>query len=386
LRAEILQGDCIEVLRTLPDESVNCCVTSPPYYGLRDYGTARWEGGDPECDHKGKPMSTHAGFNERYFGRPPKDSDKQGELLEFYKDKCPKCGAIRIDNQIGLEQSPDEYIAKLVEVFREVRRVLRNDGTLWLHLGDSYASYKDCKSVDDTLGAGSGRNVIDKEKSVTRSTVLMKAAGYKNKDLMMIPARIALALQADGWWLRSDIIWAKPNPMPESVTDRPTKAHEYIFLLAKSQRYYYDAEAVKEDSLDPESYTGRRPRKAQTIVLHDAKNHKFAGSINDNGEYRSGMVYQTRNRRSVWTVSTQPYPEAHFATFPPKLIEPCVLAGCPAGGVVLDPFNGSGTTGAVALRLGRDYIGIELNPDYIEFTNKRLAPILAQPSLLEVVE
>ena len=301
---QILQGDCLETLKTLPECSVQTCVTSPPYYGLRDYGN---------------------------------------------------------DAQIGLEQSPEEYISKLVEVFREVSRVLKDDGTLWLNLGDSYFS--------DTKGTG---GPTAKQKSNSGSfykPIHLERHGLKPKDLMMIPARVALALQADGWWLRSEIIWHKPNPMPESVTDRPTKSHEMIYLLAKSARYFYDAEAIKEPSKDPIDDRGARA----------AEEHKRFPTEKVNG-IRSSGVYPTRNKRDVWVVTTKPYKEAHFATFPPDLIEPCILAGSKIGDTVLDPFAGSGTTLAVSIKHGRSGIGCELNPEYISLIEKRLSEV--QPLMI----
>jgi DNA modification methylase len=329
-------GDCLQTLRTLPSASVQTCVTSPPYFGLRDYGTAQWQGGSAECDHSGKPMSTRAGFNERYFGRDSATGNKQDELREPFKAICGKCGAHRIDSQIGLESTPEAYVAKLVDVFREVRRVLHPTGTCWLNLGDS----------------------------------------FQDKQLLGIPWRTAFALQADGWYLRSDIIWHKPNPMPESVTDRPTKAHEYIFLLSKSASYYYDAEAIREPLSPTASYGGTY----RTVTkMDDSRNDK--GTFNAIGKTILPDP-NGRNRRSVWTVTTKPYSGAHFATFPPDLIEPCILAGSRKGDTVLDPFNGSGTTGAVALKHGRAYIGIDLNPDYIELAHDRISK--AQPMLLEV--
>ena len=228
----------------LADGSVNCIVTSPPYYGLRDYGTARWEGGDPNCDHN--PQRHDGGWR----------ADRTLPLGRggVYREVCAKCGAIRIASQIGLEQTPQEYVDNIVQVFRECWRILRDDGTVWLNLGDSYSSYKDCKSVPDTLrvgGKSESANMIEKGKSVTRNTRAMKSVGLKDKDLIGIPWMVAFALRADGWYLRQDIIWHKPNPMPESVKDRCTKAHEYIFLLTKSPKYYYDYEAVKEESITP---------------------------------------------------------------------------------------------------------------------------------------
>lgn len=291
----IIQGDCIEVLRTLPDGIVNTCITSPPYFGLRDYG---------------------------------------------------------VDGQIGLEETPDQYVAKLVDVFREVKRVLRDDGTLWLNLGDSYAG--NCSRVSSGR-AGYGE---EREGIFTRG-----GDGLKPKDLIGIPWRVAFALQADGWYLRQDIIWHKPNPMPESVTDRCTKSHEYIFLLSKSKQYYFDNEAIKEQA---NPYSTVRDRD-NTRLNNTPGRTKMAGlKVND---------YETRNKRSVWTVTTKPFSEAHFATFPEDLIEPCVLAGCPENGLVYDPFMGSGTTALVAKKFARHYLGSELNQDYIDIANKRLSNV-----------
>ena len=303
--ALLLTGDAKSRLRSLPSGKVACCITSPPYWGLRDYG--------------------HAG-------------------------------------QIGLEDTPEAYVSKIVEVFREVKRVLRDDGTLWLNLGDSYMSGGRTTRAPDAK--------YDGVREMTTRAVTPD--GLKPKDLIGIPWRVAFALQADGWYLRQDIIWHKPNPMPESVRDRCTKAHEYIFLLSKSERYFYDAEAVSEASVQPER-AGKIERSFSTgkpeVVLRQ-----------DVG--RSVMRTATRNRRSVWTVATHPFKGAHFATFPPNLIEPCLLAGSRPSSVVLDPFGGSGTTAVVALNQGRSVVSIELNPAYIEISRQRLlsvgyAPLLA---------
>ena len=392
---ELLQGDCIKVLATLPDASVQCCVTSPPYWGLRDYGA---------------------------------------------------------DSQLGLEATPEEYVANMVAVFREVRRVLRDDGTLWLNLGDSYASIGHKKSNSGYGTSGLSGGIAQKHFPLSHEN---NGDGLKNKDLVGIPWRVAFALQADGWWLRQDIIWHKPNPMPESVTDRCTKAHEYIFLLTKSAKYFYDSEAVKErGAMVAGDSAGSSQRDTQETHglgggnsgINLAK-QKLAAELQEKG-------YSTRNKRSVWTVTTKPFRGAHFATFPPDLIEPCILAGtsengqCPKCGkswkrimekigvstyekmggknggykkmreesmrrgetgvgdtrdsngnivwyeatpkkfmgwqpdcvcrldpiasVVLDPFSGAGTTGLVAVQHGRRYIGIELNPDYLEMSRKRI--------------
>ena len=298
-------GDCIDSMRTMPAQSVQTCITSPPYFGLRDYG------------HEG---------------------------------------------QIGLEATPDAFVEKLVEVFREVRRVLRDDGTLWLNLGDSYNAYNGGAGPSSSLSRGAQTT----ERPQLATGYGLKFKGLKPKDLIGIPWRVAFALQADGWYLRQDIIWHKPNPMPESTKDRCTKAHEYLFLLSKSERYYFDSEAMQEPA------TGRDPGN---------KTHKYATQYEvEEGEQhrtKAGLTAvgarQTRNRRSVWTVATRPYKGAHFATFPPDLIEPCVLAGAPAGGVVLDPFGGSGTTAQVALKHDRRAVLCELNPAYEPLIWERLS-------------
>jgi len=311
----VYAGDVLDSLDVLESGSVDCCVTSPPYWGLRDYGVA---------------------------------------------------------GQIGLEATPEEYVSKMVEVFGAVRRVLRDDGTLWLNLGDSY--WSDTLSRKDPVESmwgnrpasdlAAGRDNIPKNNR--RGGLGARPPGLKQKDMVGIPWRVAFALQADGWYLRSDIIWHKPNPMPESVQDRPTKAHEYIFLLSKSAKYYYDNEAIAEDLNYPNET--RRPLGSKGAWQMDGREQRDNGGGSSYGGYPV-----KRNKRSVWTVTTQPYPEAHFATYPEKLIEPCVLAGCPQEGVVLDPFLGSGTTGAVAVKQGKSFIGIEINPEYIELAKKRIS-------------
>jgi DNA modification methylase len=340
MSVHILCGDVRDRLKELPDESVHCVVTSPPYFGLRDYG---------------------------------------------------------VDGQIGLEDTPGAFVEVMVAVFAEVRRVLRKDGTLWLNLGDSYAGSWGAQSRGNANGEASStlqgasmlsaRQIIAHPKG-TLTGSLKNTPGLKPKDLMGMPWRVAFALQAAGWWLRQDIIWSKPNPMPESIKDRCTKAHEYLFLLSKSERYHYDAEAIREES-DWDAGNTKMPDGWDT----SAGGH---GSFHRNGREKGRRVrgvpprhaqYASsdqsgldaigrgdgRNKRSVWTVATEPFPEAHFATFPPSLIKPCILAGCPKGGTVLDPFGGAGTTGLVADRLGRDAILIELNPEYAEIARKRIA-------------
>lgn len=299
----ILHGDSLPVLRTLADSSVHCCVTSPPYYGLRDYG---------------------------------------------------------VEGQIGLEDSIEEYIEKLSVIFKEIHRILDAKGTVWLNLGDSYA-----KAGISGLGVKGKSSTLDgAENSAYLKTKKQIPAGLKPKDLIGIPWRVAFRLQSDGWYLRQDIIWAKPNPMPESVTDRCTKSHEYIFLLSKSERYFFDHHAIKEPLAE-----SSKARLAQNIA-DQAGSDRVPGK--SNGSMKATGDVSGRNKRSVWTVSTKPFKEAHFATFPKDLIEPCILAGCPAEGTVLDPFFGAGTTGLVAKENNRNYIGIELNPSYIEIAKKRL--------------
>ena len=296
----IYNSDCLTGLGNLPDDSIDCCVTSPPYYGLRDYG---------------------------------------------------------VDGQIGLEETPDAYITRLIEVFREIRRVLKPTGTLWVNIGDSYAG----------SGKGAWKNKTaqkevytpDPGDAVSRMAKVWK--GVKPKDLIGIPWMLAFALRADGWFLRQDIIWSKPNPMPESVTDRCTKSHEYIFLLSRSSRYYFDIEAIKEKAVTNDTCK----RNRNLTKMNNTPGRKEMGGLVRND-------YLKRNKRSVWTVTTKPFNGEHFAVYPEKLIEDCIKAGCPENGIVLDPFMGSGTTGIVARKLNRKYIGFELNPGYIEIADKRL--------------
>lgn len=419
-------GDCLDVLRAMPDESIHCCVTSPPYWGLRDYGTAEWKGGSEECDHKPKHRKsdgTEAKSSTLSGGKATIAAQEIG--VSAYKDICGKCGAKRIDRQIGLEESPELFVAKMVEVFSEVRRVLRKDGTCWVNLGDSY------NGSGPSGGPGKQYSNVG-----SQGTTAKNVSNLKPKDLCGIPWRVAFALQADGWWLRQDIIWHKSNPMPESVTDRCTKAHEYIFLLTKSAKYFYDAEAVKEEAESDHPAGNKSHKYADSLGIVPG-----GGSMGTAGGLikLAGVEFVSRNKRSVWTVASHPFPEAHFATFPPKLIEPCILAGtseegccpkclapwrrivektkltrerpneyvkrtgeegtgnscantvagvdvstvgweptckCDAGQAipctVLDPFNGAGTTGLVSVQYGRNYIGIELNPEYAEMARRRI--------------
>jgi DNA modification methylase len=351
LTIDIRIGDCRDVLRQMPADSVHCCVTSPPYFGLRDYGTAQWEGGDAACDHvervpgRGSSTLTSAGI-----GQTDEGAAYQAQKRQF-RQTCGKCGARRVDRQIGLEPTPDAFVAEMVAVFAEVRRVLRDDGTCWLNLGDSY-NQNQGKRFDTNQDGGARKAAAASPK--------VSSGGLPAKNLLGIPWRVAFALQADGWYLRQDIIWSKPNPMPESVTDRCTKAHEYLFLLSKSPRYWYDQDAIREEP------TGR------TDAITSFGKPKYADGHVGQGNGYSLDASVGANRRSVWTVATQPFSEAHFATFPPALIDPCIKAGCPVGGTVLDPFGGAGTTGLVADRLGRNAILIELNPAYADMARRRI--------------
>jgi DNA modification methylase len=369
--AKIIVGDVRTSLARIETGTIQTCITSPPYWGLRDYGN---------------------------------------------------------DGQIGLEQSPEEYVAQMVKVFREVKRVLRDDGTLWLNIGDSYSSFRDSKVIPDSLRTGDGTKV---DIANNRNPTILKASGIKHKDLVGIPWMLAFALRADGWYLRQDIIWAKPNPMPESVSDRCTKSHEYLFLLTKSPKYYYDNEAIKEPTVTKDTHS----RDRETTRLNNTPGRtRMGGLVNNN--------YDTRNKRDVWSITTKPFKGAHFAVMPEALVEPCLLAGTSAGGhcvkcgtgyirsfekgeieerksrenrigvipgrdtatrmqsvdmeaipktftgwekqcecgtdetrpaLVLDPFTGSGTVGVVALNHGRDFVGTELNPKYAVIAENRIS-------------
>lgn len=449
---KIFHGDCLEVLKTLPDKIVSCCVTSPPYYGLRDYGTGTWVGGDANCPHRRlSKRSDHT-----ITGHAQEELEANvGDAI--YKTVCPLCGAVRVDKQIGLEETPEEYIRKLVAVFHEVKRVLKEDGTLWVNIGDSYASN----------GGGSGyesEKLSKKQRSNRGSYTVVtkqnKTHNCKPKDLIGIPWMLAFALREDGWYLRQDIIWHKPNPMPESVKDRCTKSHEYIFLLSKNPQYYFDHEAIQEDAsqkkqkheLNSTGYDcskfadeeqeskirqGMNKKRGSNIIavrrnlpdrhrfVQFLKNHSSIDSLSEYASVKrttvehwfredesgfsypsiddwesirdflddysqefseidwmmSDISYETdavdknfngkRNKRDVWSVTTKAVKEAHFATYPEELITPCILAGCPKDGIVLDPFFGSGTTGRVATKFNRNYIGIELNKEYIDIGKKR---------------
>lgn len=361
--ATVLVGDCIDQMRSLPDASVNCCVTSPPYFGLRSYDEASLRI-DPSL-----PEEKRAWLDAELLQRCV--HERMGAV--YHSDDIPEdLRSYFVRAEIGLEDTPDAFVARLVEVFREVRRVLRDDGTLWLNLGDSYGSkggdiFTGFNARYDGTGLDGGKQAAIAEaakgaRSKTRET------GLRAKNLIGIPWRVAFALQADGFYLRQDIIWSKPNPMPESVRDRCTKAHEYVFLLSKAPRYYFDSEAIKEPASGRETYFG-------------SDRYSKGSGRNDAGQYNPTRC-DTRNRRSVWTVATKPFKGAHFATFPPDLIEPCILAGCPPGGTVLDPFGGSGTTAGVALKHGRNAILCELNPDYAALVKARVDSIAGRQEAL----
>lgn len=355
--------DALIGLPQLNEKSIDCCITSPPYWGLRDYGLpdSEW----PEIKYSPMP-----GLSEI--------------AVEAW------CGVL------GLEPTPEMFVGHIAHIFRGVYRALKNDGTLWLNFGDSYSSGGNGGHQSGKYFHGHTRRGGDMAGQRKKPP-----KGLKEKDLIGIPWRVAFALQADGWYLRSDIIWAKPNPMPESVTDRPTKAHEYLFLMSKSAKYYYDAEAIKEpvngtahargNGINPKARTpsgwdtspgahNKLTGRYQKVIPErcrasaSARMGRGPGWRNKQNESFSGAVkdlVDIRNKRSVWTVATQPFSEAHFTVYPEKLIIPCVLAGCPQGGNILDPFDGAGTTRAVAAEYGRKCISFELNPGYIEISNKR---------------
>lgn len=387
----IIHGDALSTLKTWRDESVQCVVTSPPYFGLRSYGTEPvvW-GGDADC--------THQFVETRQYQDSPIRTGDEG--VGFHDAKttkeqrwrvhstCTKCGGW--DGELGAEPTLEMYVTHVVDVFSEVKRVLRADGTLWLNLGDSYFAsgqgFGDTKTTNKSHN-GSRQRVKPDWKAFI---------GLKPKDLMGVPWRVAFALQSHGWYLRSDIIWSKPNPMPESVTDRPTRAHEYVFLLSKSQRYFYDADAIREnwtcdrdDMREKGVRTGLAYLQQGPIANNSVKPKKdkqrghprrHAG-FNDRWDAIKSAEQSAngRNKRSVWTIATKPFPDAHFATFPTDLVTPCVLAGSKAGDTVLDPFAGSGTTGKVAIELGRKAILIEPKAEYIEMIQRRCQTTIGLP-------
>jgi len=356
-KAKVIIGNVINAINNIETASVQTVITSPPYWGLRDYGTATWIGGDESCTHRrdskksNKTITGHKNFTEML-----------GVGDAIYKSNCLRCGAVREDNQIGLEETPEQYVENMVSVFREIKRVLKDDGTVWLNIGDSYSGSG--KVPAGNLGkAHDERNMEHKHSAIVPN-------GLKAKDLVGIPWRLAFALQADGWYLRQDIIWHKPNPMPESVTDRCTKSHEYVFLLSKSRNYYFDNEAIKEPSVTRDNTN----RDRDTTKLNNTPGRSRMAGLKTNN-------YEMRNKRDVWSIATKPFGKAHFAVMPEALVEPCVLAGSAVGDTVFDPFTGSGTVGIVALRHNRNFVGTELNPEYAEMAVDRIyndAPLLNQ--------
>jgi DNA modification methylase len=345
----VWQGDALEQLTLMPAGSVQCAVTSPPYFGLRDYGTGRWEGGADDCDHSTARLQNEISGKSGLGGG--KGAVGRGTL-----NACI-CGAHRVDEQLGLESSPAEYVARMVAVFAEVRRVLAADGVLWLNLGDSYAS----GPIGRQNGAcGTGGRV--------RGDLILSAhrpvSDVPAKNLLGMPWRVAFALQDDGWILRNAVVWAKPNAMPESVTDRLSTRYELVFLFSKSRRYWFDLDAIREAHTTA-TISRPLPHHAQAWAVGSCGNHQ--GNIHGVGKHDAG-----RNPGDVWSIPTSPFPGAHFACMPPALAERCIKAGCPPGGTVLDPFAGSGTTLAAARKLGRKSVGIELNPDYIDLIRARI--------------
>jgi DNA modification methylase len=371
----IYQGEALEVLKTFPDKSINMIMTSPPYWGLRDYGTAEWKGGNPDCNHyrdnKSKDSNTgHRNINHEH---------KIGVADSIYKDICKKCGAIRIDNQLGLESNFNEYINKLCNIFDEVKRVLKDDGTCWVNLGDTYSG-----GIPGSGGSGkkSGLNCKrNKDKTFhkdNKSVLRFKSNKINyivpNKSLCQIPQRFSIEMTDRGWILRNVIIWHKKNCMPSSVKDRFTVDFEYLFFFAKNKKYYFEQQFEKTIEIYSE-------KRAKRPITSHGKEPTPSG--NSNNLTYNKLKPEGRNKRTVWTINPKPFKDAHFAVYPEELCITPIKAGCPAGGIVLDPFFGSGTTGAISLKLDRKFIGIELNPEYIEIAKKRLKPLLEQGNLFD---
>jgi len=358
----ILQGDALTKLKELPEKSINMCMTSPPYWALRDYGTATWEGGDENCEHK-IPKGE----------KDPKNEHNSSHNIRFIRETCYLCGAKRIDHQLGLEPTFDEYINKLCDIFDEVKRVLRDDGTCWVNLGDTYNSHSTGKG---DVGGIEGKR---KNKKDNQANTKKQFNQIPDKCLTMIPMRFAIEMVNRGWILRNTIIWYKPSCMPSSVKDRFTVDFEYIFFFSKKKKYYFETqyEPVKQETIDRYKYgwdgnTDRGyPSGPQNHMNTHFQNPEAIKSVIENG----------RNKRTVWTINPKPFKEAHFAVFPEELCETPIKAGCPEGGIVLDPFSGAGTTSLVALKQNKKFIGIELNKEYIEIAEKRLKPFLEQSKL-----
>lgn len=343
---KIYQGDSLDVLKTFPDESINMCMTSPPYWALRDYGTASWKGGKTNCDHiSGKNRND----NKREFGT-------NTILFEQYKNICKKCGAKRIDAQVGIENTFEKYIEKLISVFDEIKRVLKADGTCWVNIADTY-------SRGSRLKDGAEQTI---RKTEINEPIFNVQYSLKDKSLCMIPQRFAIAMINRGWILRNVIVWHKPSCMPQSVKDRFTVDFEYIYFFVKNKNYYF------EQQFDNANYDGRK----DTLMKGSIKYKNTTQTMSKRGHERwiEKDGKKVRNKRTTWSINPEPFKEAHFACYPTKLCETPIKAGCPENGIVLDPFMGAGTTALTAVKLNRNYIGIELNPEYIKIAEKRIKP------------
>ena len=352
----IIQGDTLEVLKTLPAESVDCIITSPPYYGLRDYGTAKWEGGNIDCEHEGVSLGNNRN------GLSSGEVSRKANNPSITSGDCIKCGAKRIDRQIGLEKSLAEYLDRMLEITAELKRVLKPTGTLWWNHGDSYGAGARKTGVPDSLRPGTNKG---NSKATPEN---MRAQGYEKSLLLQAHRLIIRMIDEQGWILRNQIIWHKPNVMPSSVKDRFTVDFEPVFFFSKSKKYWFEPQY--EPYTEPMNRWGGDNLKAKGESKWDEGTGQE--SYRDRNMRPNSLG---RNKRAVWKIATHPFKEAHFATFPEALIEPMVKAGCPQGGVCLDPFFGAGTTGVVAKKLGRNYLGIELNKSYIEIAEKRIASI-----------
>ncbi len=381
----IIHGHAAGELEAMPAEWADCCVTSPPYWGLRDYGLpAQVFGGSRDCAHlweeRSKPQSSGT-----LSGKPIENKHWYSATRKVQTSTiCARCGAW--SGQLGLEPSPKLYVEHIVEIFRQVRRALKKTGTLWVTLGDCYATGAGSAKSAGGLKGPRGQQLLAGSFPNCQPN-RMPIEGLKAKDLVGIPWRVAFALQEDGWYLRSDIIWQKPNAKPSSVKDRPTQAHEYIFLLSKSEKYYYDYKAVREPQVESERSRRLREHAAGLKTVYNLRSEKdphqtpagATGCMKSVEARHKLAMTGLRNRRSVWTVSTRRFPGAHFATFPEGIAVPCVLAGTPPGGVVLDPFAGAATVPLVALKNGRQFIGIELNQKYAEMGRERIKPFMPAP-------
>lgn len=383
-------GDALDALKLLPDNSINCVVTSPPYWGLRDYGTGQWIGGDRECSH-----STSRGANVPQTKQPhvsyPTSTGHRGGSQQH----CPRCGAVREDRQYGLESTPEDYIARLREVFTDLHRLLTETGTVWLNLGDCYSAEPPGRTTDSMRHSSlSGKAAATSLRESVRSNGAPRSRAVPRKNLVGIPWRTAFALQEDGWILRNAIIWNKTNAMPESVRDRVSNRYEMLFLFVKNQRYHFNLDPIREPLARPEAlsesiviggasqgrYAGRGAtsrRRGATVYGKYSQSSPFPHKQPGRQMRPTGMRHSTGNPRGknpgdVWSISTRPLREAHFAAFPIDIPLRCISAGCPDGGTVLDPFSGAATTGLAARRLGRSYVGIDLNPEFHDIAIRRL--------------